>query len=288
MKPRAPSELRRLALLGLGWVLILTAPLTAPLPGPGATIMFLAGLAILLRNSAWARRRWVRLKRRWPKLGHLADRGMRRPSVKRRMARDANRASELTSAPPSPNGTAHTAVVEAAILRSETQEFYDEADLSAVEPGARSSSRLPQPHGDAGRPQRDSRPPRPRPQQAVGVSTSPAEQAGDISIISKRRDFLAANKGKRAPMPGFVLLVHDRGDGDPAMRVGFTVTKKIGNAVVRNRMKRRLRALSRELLPDSGIRGADHILIGREGGVERDFAAMRAELAKALAKVARA
>lgn len=276
MKPRAPSEIRRLALLGLGWLLIVTAPLTAPLPGPGATLMFLAGLALLLRNSAWARRRWVTFKRRWPKLGHYADRGMRRPSVKRRMERDARLSGELTSSDPSPNGPRDTAVEEAAILRSDTREFYDEADLSAVEPGARPPARLPQPHGDSGRPQRDSRPPQPRPQEAVG-----------LSILSKRRDFLAANRGKRAPMPGFVLLVHDRGDGDPAMRVGFTVTKKIGNAVVRNRMKRRLRALSRELLPTSGIRGADHVLIGREGGIERDFALLRTELGKALAKVAR-
>ena len=88
-------------------------------------------------------------------------------------------------------------------------------------------------------------------------------------------------------MPGFVLLVHDRKDGDPAMGVGFTVTKKIGNAVVRNRMKRRLRALARELLPASGIRGADHVLIGRDGGIERDHAALKAELDKALAKIAR-
>ena len=79
-------------------------------------------------------------------------------------------------------------------------------------------------------------------------------------------------------MPGFVLLMHRRDDGDPTMRVGFTVTKKIGNAVVRNRMKRRLRALSRELLPTGGVPGADHVLIGREGGVERDFAKMRDEL----------
>ena len=56
------------------------------------------------------------------------------------------------------------------------------------------------------------------------------------------------------------------------MRVGFTVTKKIGNAVVRNRMKRRFRALARELLPAQGIAGADHVLIGRAGGIERDFA----------------
>ena len=88
-------------------------------------------------------------------------------------------------------------------------------------------------------------------------------------------------------MPGFVLLMHPRGDNDPAIRVGFTVTKKIGNAVVRNRMKRRLRALARELLPSRGIAGADHVLIGRQGGNERAFGSLEADLAKALEKVAR-
>ena len=88
-------------------------------------------------------------------------------------------------------------------------------------------------------------------------------------------------------MPGFVLLVRDRGDGNPAMRLGITVTKKIGNAVVRNRMKRRFRALAREVVPQAGVPGADHILIGRSDGVERDYAALRAELLKALGKVRR-
>jgi ribonuclease P protein component len=88
-------------------------------------------------------------------------------------------------------------------------------------------------------------------------------------------------------MPGFVLLVRDREDGDPAMRLGITVTKKIGGAVVRNRMKRRFRALARELLPQHGVAGADHVLIGRAGGVERDFAALRHDLGRALAKLAR-
>ncbi len=88
-------------------------------------------------------------------------------------------------------------------------------------------------------------------------------------------------------MPGFVLLVRERQDDDPAMRLGITVTKKIGGAVVRNRMKRRFRALARELLPSSGIEGADHVLIGRAGGIERPYADLFAELEKALAKLRR-
>ena len=88
-------------------------------------------------------------------------------------------------------------------------------------------------------------------------------------------------------MPGFVLLVRDRADCDPAMRLGITVTKKIGGAVVRNRMKRRFRALAREILPESGFAGADHVLIGRAGGVERDFAALKRELSAALTKLRR-
>lgn len=87
-------------------------------------------------------------------------------------------------------------------------------------------------------------------------------------------------------MPGFVLLVRDRKDGDAAMRLGITVTKKIGGAVIRNRMKRRFRALARELLPGEGVAGADHILIGRAGGIERGFDDLRAELSKALRKLA--
>ena len=83
-------------------------------------------------------------------------------------------------------------------------------------------------------------------------------------------------------MPGFILLVRDRKDSDMGMRVGFTVTKKIGGAVIRNRMKRRFRALARELVPSKGMAGADHVMIGRAKGVERDYALLRSELAGAL------
>ena len=85
-------------------------------------------------------------------------------------------------------------------------------------------------------------------------------------------------------MPGFVLQVRRRDDGDPAMRVGFTVTKKVGGAVIRNRLKRRLRALARENLPELGVPGADHVLIGRSGGSERDYSLLRDELLRALKK----
>lgn len=88
-------------------------------------------------------------------------------------------------------------------------------------------------------------------------------------------------------MPGFVLLVRPRDDGDAGMRVGYTVSTKVGNAVVRNRMKRRLRELARALLPQHGMPGADHVLIGRVGGNDIAFADLRAQLAKALGRIAK-
>lgn len=105
-----------------------------------------------------------------------------------------------------------------------------------------------------------------------------------METIRKRSDFLAANRGLRVARPGFVLLVNREATLPDRLRLGVTVTKKIGNAVVRNRMKRRFRALARDLLPTHGIAGADHVLIGREGGIERDFALLRDELVAALAR----
>jgi ribonuclease P protein component len=156
------------------------------------------------------------------------------------------------------------------------QGMSDEAHLSAEQPRPRTASRIPSPDGNRGRPRRDPRPPRTRSQEAVGLNT-----------ISARRDFLAANSAKRAATPGFVLLIRDRADGDSTKRLGITVTKKIGGAVIRNRMKRRFRELARDVIVSQGAAGSDHILIGRAGGIERDFATLRADLAKAVAKLAR-
>jgi ribonuclease P protein component len=88
-------------------------------------------------------------------------------------------------------------------------------------------------------------------------------------------------------MPGFVLLVRPRDDGDPAIRLGLTVSRKVGNAVTRNRMKRRFRALARAILPEAGHAGADHVLIGRQSGIERDFDLLADELRRALDKLRR-
>ena len=84
-----------------------------------------------------------------------------------------------------------------------------------------------------------------------------------------------------------MLLVRERGDGDPQKRVGFTATKKIGNAVIRNRIKRRFRALAREVIPERGIGGADHVMIGRSAAIDREDSVLRQDLERALAKVGR-
>lgn len=101
-------------------------------------------------------------------------------------------------------------------------------------------------------------------------------------MLTRRADFLAANRGLRNARPGFVLLTRpNKGLGK---RYGITVTKKIGNAVIRNRMKRRFRELLKATLPESGLSDHDHVLIGRAGGIERDFGTMLTELEQSLAR----
>lgn len=106
-----------------------------------------------------------------------------------------------------------------------------------------------------------------------------------LEILKNRADFLAANAGRRAATPGFVLLAFDRNDGE-APRVGFTCSKKVGNAVTRNRAKRRLRALARDVLAPLARPGWDYVLIGRrDTTVSRAFADLSEDLARAATKV---
>lgn len=113
-----------------------------------------------------------------------------------------------------------------------------------------------------------------------------------IERLKKRADFLQAARGRRAAMPGLVLQMRSRRATDDAkdagsepFRVGFTVTKKVGNAVVRNRAKRRLRAAAEAILPRYGLPGRDYVVIGRAGTLSRPFALLLGDLERALAKV---
>ena len=107
--------------------------------------------------------------------------------------------------------------------------------------------------------------------------------------LKRRAEFLrVASKGRKAPMPGLVLQALARQDGPNgekgAARIGFTVTKKIGNAVVRNRTRRRLKEAARLYLADHPVAGVDLVLVGREGTRTRDFRLLQDDLRRALAK----
>lgn len=101
--------------------------------------------------------------------------------------------------------------------------------------------------------------------------------AATIDRLLKRRDFLAAASAQSFAAKGVVVQMRDRKDDKPA-RLGFTVTKKLGGAVTRNRIKRRLREAARLTVPQLAQPGHDYVLIGRASGLERPFSSLQNDI----------
>ncbi|OUD09375.1 ribonuclease P protein component [Marivivens niveibacter] len=126
------------------------------------------------------------------------------------------------------------------------------------------------------------------PQQHCDTTTAKAAPVAVFvrpPVVKKRADFLRAANALRQGTTGFHLQARNRGDAD-AFRVGYTCSKKVGNAVARNRAKRRLREIARLVMNQHGRAGWDYVLIGRKDvTADYDFARMQKDLIWALKKV---
>lgn len=160
-----------------------------------------------------------------------------------------------------------------------TIEDHSETDVPAEQARSQTPAWLSRADGDQERPGRAGAPPRQGAQAPLGLNPSPK-----LARITKRADFLRARNGHRASRGVIALEAGIRGDEQPA-RVGFTATRKLGSAVVRNRAKRRMREAAKILLAPIARPGVDYVLIARTGLGEAPWARLLDDLSKALLRL---
>ncbi|NVJ98799.1 MAG: ribonuclease P protein component [Alphaproteobacteria bacterium] len=118
------------------------------------------------------------------------------------------------------------------------------------------------------------------------IATQTSTSAPKLARITKRPDYLAVAATRRKWVtPSFILQAMP-GEGDSAPRAGFTVSKKVGKAVIRSKARRRLKEATRAILPQHGLQGWSYVLIGRTAATDYNFEKMQADLKWALAKLA--
>ncbi|MEM6650077.1 MAG: ribonuclease P protein component [Pseudomonadota bacterium] len=103
-----------------------------------------------------------------------------------------------------------------------------------------------------------------------------------LHTLRHRKDFLRLRHGRRISAPGFLLQCAPHPEGEALIRVGYTATKKLGNAVTRNRAKRRLRALAAEVMPQWARPGHDYVFIAKDRILTRSYASLLDDLQRAL------
>lgn len=123
-------------------------------------------------------------------------------------------------------------------------------------------------------------------QNKTSAQTPPLAVSLRLETLKNRPDFLAAARAQKWGTKGFLLQARNRNDNSATIRVGYTCSKKLGNAVARNRAKRRLRAIAQRLLPQLGQPGYDYVLIGKpEATIDRDFQDLLTDLSYAIDKI---
>lgn len=172
-------------------------------------------------------------------------------------------------------------------LQLRYSEIYLETHISTKRVGTQKTPWVSREEGHRWRPARSRESSRPGPQTPLGVVMGLT-----LQHLRQRREFVnVAKKGRKYAAPGLVLQALNRLDDQrsndglvtsSAVRIGFTVTRKVGNAVVRNRVKRRLRAVASQIPPIHFRGNFDLVLVGRAETKSRSFEELKQDLLKAL------